>query len=124
MFFKKSRKPQKSYEDLLAQIVNVAHTPGVVITQETEYRTCYVHGCRALFHRWINTANPVLPRGVAPDDEKARFFQHRSTQGLVEYADGTMDRVWPQDIRFTDSAARFKEYDWQTDRQKDEAPKK
>lgn len=114
--FKKSNKPQKTFEELLTPpTVNIA--PSVVISQQTEYRPCYVNGRRALFHRWINTANPALPRGVDATDEKARFFQHRSTHGLVEYADGSLARVWPQEIRFADTAARFKEYDWGQERQ-------
>lgn len=82
-------------------------------TQEIEYRPCYVNGRKAIFHRWVNTANPALPRGVSANDSKARFFQHRSTTALVEYADGTLDRVWPQDIRFADGG-RFKTTEWLT----------
>jgi hypothetical protein len=29
----------------------------------------------------------------------------------VEYADGTLTRAWPQDIRFADGG-RFKEFEW------------
>lgn len=87
--------------------------------QEIEYRPCYVNGRKALFHRWINTANPTLPRGADPKDDRAKFFQHRSTTGLVEYADGTLDRVWPQDIRFADGG-RFKTTEWLTTGQLEE----
>lgn len=122
--FKKSRKPQPRPEDILAPVVNIAPTPRVIISGENEYRPCYVNGRRALFHRWINTANPVLPKGVGPNDEKARFFQHRSTTGLVEYSDGTLARVWPQEIRFADSAGRFKEIAWDPYGQSDEEKEK
>ena len=117
--FDKARRHKriKSYEETPAPTANITAPPSVIVSQETEYRPCYVHGCRALFHRWINTANPILPKGVDPSDEKARYFQHRSTTGLVEYADGTMGRVWPQEIRFIDSAQRFKEYDWDQGKQ-------
>lgn len=97
---------KKRYEKLATAIKSIVLQP-----QENEYRPCYVNGCKALFHRWVNTANPVLPRGVEADNEKARFFQHRSTHGLVEYEDGTMVRVWPQDIRFADGGY-FKECEW------------
>lgn len=80
-------------------------------TQEIEYRPCYVNGRKALFHRWINTANPALPRGADPKDERTKFFQHRSTTALVEYEDGTLARVWPQDIRFADGG-RFDKFEW------------
>lgn len=79
--------------------------------QEIEYRPCYVNGRKALFHRWVNTANPALPKGVDPNDERARFFQHRSTTGLVEYEDGSLERVWPQGIRFADGGY-FSECEW------------
>lgn len=118
--FKKSTKPLTRPEDLLAPPVNIPPAPQVIITGENEYRPCYANGRRALFHRWINTANPVLPKGVDPDDKRAKFFQHRSTTGLVEYADGTLERVWPQDIRFVDSAKFFKAYAWEPERQRDE----
>lgn len=119
MFFK-SRNPRPKPDELLAPpVVNIAHTPSLIITQEIDYRPCYVNGRRALFHRWVNTANPVLPKGVSPDDERAKFFQHRSTTGLVEYEDGTLARVWPQEIRFTDSAGRFRDYAWEPDGQEE-----
>ncbi len=108
----------------LPQTVNIAPTPSPIIYGENEYRPCYVNGRRALFHRWINTANPVLPKGVSPDDEKARFFQHRSTTGLVEYSDGALERVWPQEIRFADSATRFREHTWDPDRASSEEMEK
>lgn len=117
--FGKKKRTQPSMEDLLAPAtVNIAPTPRVIISQEIEYRPCYVNGRRALFHRWVNTANPVLPKGVSPDDERARFFQHRSTAGLVEYEDGTLERVWPQEIRFADHGL-FREFAW--DQKQEEA---
>lgn len=109
---KKPRNPQPKPETLLAPGTYIPPVRPVIISSENEYRPCYVNGRRALFHRWVNTANPVLPKGVSPDDERAKFFQHRSTTGLVEYADGTMERVWPQDIRFADSAGLFREHAW------------
>lgn len=84
--------------------------PDVVIMQENEYRPCYVQGRKALFHRWANTARPALPRGVEPG-ENARYFQQRTTHGIVEFEDGTVERVWPQDIQFADGG-RFHEYEW------------
>ena len=96
----------KNYKQLIRAIENLN-----LQLQEIEYRPCYVNGRKAVFHRWVNTANPALPRGMSAGDDKARFFQHRSTTALVEYADGTVDRVWPQDIRFADGG-RFKTIEW------------
>lgn len=100
------RKKKRNREDLGGAIKQIP-----VQAVESEYRPCYVNGRKALFHRWVNTANPALPRGADPNDERAKFFQHRSTTGLVEYADGTLTRAWPQDIRFADGG-RFKEFEW------------
>jgi hypothetical protein len=96
--------------DLLANYKPV-FSPSIMINQEIEYRPCYVHGRRALFHRWVNTARPQLPKGQEPD-ENARYFQYRNTHALVEFADGTMDMVWPRDIQFADGG-RFMDYAWQ-----------
>ena len=82
----------------------------IAITREIEYRPCYVNGRRALFHRWANSARPQLPKGQEPG-ENARYFQFRSTHGLVEYEDGTMDQVWPYAIKFADGG-HFADYDW------------
>lgn len=119
MFNKKTKK----HAALQPPTINF-EMPSMIITQDIEYRPCYVNGRRALFHRWVNSANPVLPKGMDPDDERARFYQHRSTTGMVEYSDGTVARVWPQEIRFADSAARFREYAWETDGQRSEETQK
>lgn len=122
MFGKKKPTPP-TLEDLLATI-RVEYPPKTIYMDAHERRPCYAKGRKAIFHRWANTANPITPRGVDPSDERARFFQYRATQAVVEYEDGTVERVWPQDIRFADSAARFKEYDWEPCGQKDEEKEK
>lgn len=96
----------RDYKELVAAIKSFA-----IQSQEIEYRPCYVNGRQALFHRWVNTANPALPKGVDANDEKARFFQHRSTAGLVEFEDGIVARVWPQEIRFADGG-HFDKCEW------------
>lgn len=75
-----------------------------------DLRPCVIEGRRALFHRWINSAHPVPPRG-AEINEKTRYFQFRRTEGLVEYEDGTIDRVFPTAIKFLDGGA-FDSFDW------------
>ena len=90
-------------------VVNV-HMPPVAIMQEQEYRPCYVRGRRALFHRWANDARPALPKGQEVD-ENTRYFQFRSTKALVEFEDGTVDRVWPNEIQFADGG-HFKDFEW------------
>ena len=84
--------------------------PQVIISQECEYRPCYVNGRKALFHRWVNSARPQLPKGQEPT-ENSRYFQFRAPHGLVEYEDGTLDTVWPHAIKFADHG-RFQDYAW------------
>lgn len=96
----------KNIKELIQAIKNLGFQ-----VQEIEYRPCYVNGRKALFHRWVNTANPAAPKGIDHNDERVKFFQHRSTSGLVEYADGTLARVWPQEIRFADGG-RFDKCEW------------
>lgn len=108
--FRNKRRQQIASEELLAPIQPHVCKPRVIINQENEYRPCYVNGRKALFHRWVNTARPQLPKGQEPA-ENARYFQFRTTHGLVEYEDGTVDRVWPHDIKFADHG-RFQDYTW------------
>jgi hypothetical protein len=111
MFRNKRRQEPPKMEDMLQPFIphKYATTP-VIISQESEYRPCYVNGRKALFHRWVNTARPQLPKGQELS-ENARFYQFRTTHGLVEYEDGTMDQVWPRDIKFADHG-RFRDYAW------------
>lgn len=81
-----------------------------VIVQEQEYRPCWVNGKKALFHRWINTAKPQAAYGQKIT-ENTRYYQFRSTRGLVEYEDGTVAADLPQEIQFADGGL-FHEYAW------------
>lgn len=103
MIFKRRTRPHTLYiEDLLAKHKPAPmRPPEMVIVRENEYRPCWVEGRKALFHRWVNSARPQLPRGQKPD-ENARYFQFRETRAMVEYEDGTVDLVWPRDITFCD----------------------
>ncbi len=84
--------------------------PQLIVVEMAEYRPCWVNGKKALFHRWANNARPQLPRGQEPG-ENARYFQFRSTKGLVEYEDGTVESVWPEMIQFADGG-KFKDWAW------------
>ena len=83
----------------------------VEYTINFERRPCWVKGKKALFHRWVDSARPVKPRGLEDTETMARY-QVAHVHGLVEFEDGTLERVWPQDIQFTDTAAEFEAYDW------------
>ena len=106
MFGMKRRNPPR-FEDMIPPVP----APKFVYVDENPLRPCYAKGRKAIFHRWCNTANPILPRGMEPNDEKARYFQYRCVQAIVEYMDGSVDRVWPQDIEFADGG-RFDEMTW------------
>lgn len=57
----------------------------------TELRECVVDGETAYFHMWSNDSKYVPGRGVIT-----------SPVGIVEYEDGTVECVEPEDIRFID----------------------
>lgn len=65
----------------------------------SEYRPCWVQGKRAVFHRWTDSARPVKARGME-QEENAERYQLHSVHGLVEFEDGSMERVWPSAIQF------------------------
>ena len=75
-----------------------------------DFRPCMVNGRRAIFHRWADSARPVAPRGVE-ENETAQRYQLHSVFGIVEYEDGTVDRVWPYEIQFIDHS-EFDAYAW------------
>jgi len=76
----------------------------VKVVESYDYRPCWVNGRKAMFHRWVNSARPQLPKGQEPN-ENSRYYQYRATHGLVEYENGSMATVWPTDIVFADSGA-------------------
>lgn len=69
------------------------------IKSKDQRRPCWVNGRRAMFHRWTDSARPVKPRGLE-EDELADHYQLHSVHALVEYEDGTMERVWPHRVQF------------------------
>lgn len=115
MFGRKKPVNRDQYMENLQQLLAPPTAPSlptrVTLVEDYEPRPCWVYGRRkALFHRWANNAHAQLPRGQEPG-ENARYYQYRATQAIVEYEDGTVDRVWPQDIQFADGG-KFLEYEW------------
>lgn len=86
-------------------------TSEIIIAHAHEMRPCWVRGKRALFHRWTDSARPVAPKGL-PDVETELRYQLWHVHGVVEYEDGTLDRVWPYEIQFAGNPV-FKEYAWE-----------
>lgn len=89
---------------LFKKIINnkIIHTPDTT-------RPCMVRGQRAMFHRWTDSARPVVPRGMEEDDEAPRYQTHH-VHAMVEYEDGSIDRVWPYEVVFVDGG-RFNQWD-------------
>ena len=114
--FGNKNKQQISLDELLSKIklptpvVNV-YQPPIQIVRENEYRPCWVDGKKALFHHWANDARPTLPGNQKPN-ENARFYQFRSSKAIVEFEDGTVARVWPNEVKFADNDF-FKQFEWE-----------
>lgn len=101
------REPAKMADYIAPVTKTIVTVPASAI----EYRPCWVAGKKAIFHRWVNAANPSLPKGQDAS-EATRYFQHRSTKALVEFEDGTVDLVWPYSVKFADHG-KFEEYAWE-----------
>ena len=96
------------------------------ITITTELRPCYVDGKKALFHRWTEngTTPPVKIIDTRLTEKSVKRIEKkiqngilspaadievlRVIRGIVEYEDGTIDEVMPQQIKFDDN--KIKEY--------------
>lgn len=95
--------------------------------KSAEYRPCEVSGRKALFHRWVES-DKALFENVAlmtyemkaeqinqfnnfgmVDNMCTKLRVIKSFYGLVEYEDGTMEKVDPEKIKFKDSRETFME---------------
>lgn len=114
--FGNKNKQQISLEELLnkiklpAPVVNV-YQPPIQIVRENEYRPCWVQGKKALFHRWANDARPTVAGNQKPS-ENARFYQFCSSKAIEEFEDGTVARVWPNEVKFADTKF-FDQFEWE-----------
>lgn len=75
-----------------------------------EYRPCWVYGKRALFHRWADSARPAYPR-KSDESKDGKTCQLWCVHAIVEFEDGTVQRVWPSDVKFADGG-QFDEKLW------------
>jgi hypothetical protein len=100
-----------------------------ITVENKSYRPCMVGGDKeALFHDWIfedevfinfngvvkpyemrRIAKSVREYGVVPN--MAYTTPVKKTYGLVEFRDGTIQKVNPLDIRFLDSDEKFEKED-------------
>lgn len=103
IFNRKPRTPEP--------LIPAPNTTIIIPEQYTDTRRpCWACGRKALFHRWAASAHPVLPRGEKPS-ENARYYQFRNVTALVEYEDGTVGRVYPNEIQFADDGG-FDKFTW------------
>lgn len=113
-----NKKPAPGFVTLEERLANPFPQPArIAMVQENEYRPCWVRGKRALFHRWANSARPSLPKGQEPS-ENARYFQYRNTQAIVEFENGAVELVYPQQVHFVDGG-HFKDYTWPEEEESD-----
>ena len=69
---------------------------------KNELRTCYVGGYPALFHRWSDESEARCVRGGITNNASERIVELRTTMGIVEFEDGTVEKVSVEKIRFCD----------------------
>lgn len=103
----------------------MAALDGTITMTTAEYRPCYANNKKALFHRWTDKEEILLKysgyicgnkvekmvkqyqeNGLLPNS--ADVEKVKTTFAIVEYEDGTIDEVRPQQIRFTDD--KIKQY--------------
>lgn len=64
-----------------------------------EFRPCLANGKKAFFHRWIECSDVVPP---SPMVGGAPGGVIKSTFAIVEFEDGTINRCYPEEIKFLD----------------------
>ena len=73
---------------------------GTITIQGLQYRPCMVDGKRALFHKWEHLSY-VMPPSLMIGGHNGGTVQY--VVGIIEYEDGTVKEVPPEEIRFTDN---------------------
>lgn len=82
---------------------------GEINVKFSEYRPCLVKGRKALFHRFADEAHTV---GESPLIGGHKGGQIWGVLAIVEFEDGTVQRVYPYEVYFLDSKGMFAEYDF------------
>ena len=76
-----------------------------IIVRNSEYRPCLVKGQHALFHRWEDNSETYAPSLMVGGHGGGVV---KYTCAIVEYEDGHVERVKPEDVTFVDHL--IKEY--------------
>ena len=69
---------------------------------ETKFRPCIVKDKRGVFHGWFQYDGVRLNNSGKMIDGNIKFLS-----GLVEFEDGSVERVEPENIKFSDSINIF-----------------
>ena len=107
------------------------------IVVKPELRPCWVNNKKALFHKWITEEKAfLLFKNNIPYGTKESFMKKFDECGvvpnscdvkkviqnfaIVEFEDGAVERIDPEDIEFLDSEEQFLEYEpyWNKDNEK------
>lgn len=104
-----------------------------MVLEQNEYRQCKVLGVKALFHRYVDDVkilfknNVVTPQHVADGliDKHRKLIEElniiprgfdvekvSATLALVEFEDGTVQKVDPTDVKFLDTKEKMAGFDW------------
>lgn len=83
---------------------------GTITVRNSQYRPCVVDGRKALFHTWEHWSE-IIPPSPMVGGHAGGVIQGGC--GIVEYEDGQIEKVYPQQIRFTDNI--FKDYCFEGD---------
>lgn len=75
-----------------------------------ELRPCKAGSLNGLFHRWIEEADVIEPSLMIGGHPGGVV---RMTFGIVEFEDGTIDKIVPSKISFLDN--KFNEYNFKTE---------
>lgn len=105
----------------------MAGLDGTITVSNSQYRPCVVADKKALFHNWVHREKAFLKIKAFVSDEIAKDIKNRfeksgictpqsdivkisETYAIIEYEDGTIGKVLPNDIRFVDNL--FAEYNF------------
>lgn len=88
-------------------IANAVSVPKEPVKDFSKNRVCLVNGDRAIFHRWTEVCELRLPGLMIGSGQGGQL---KDTFALVEFEDGTIKRVRPEEIRFLDTEQVVREY--------------
>lgn len=83
-----------------------------ITVTSSENRPCLVDGKRAIFLKWEEMEDMIGACPLVGGSSKSSNRTFKRTFAMVEFEDGSVERVCISDLKFLDSAERFKEIAW------------